>query len=138
MRCLLRGHAPGRGRGGSALVVERHQRRIEARDLERRIEHAVEELVELDRGPEVAQEPVAPALPLGALERFREVAAEIVHARAHVVDGLDEPVVPLARLAAADDLERDDAEPQKSRRRDDRADGSARDVRFPHLPRTAL
>jgi hypothetical protein len=51
-----------------------------------RVEHPVEELVELDRGPRIAQEAIALALSLGALQRLREVAAEIVHARAHLVD----------------------------------------------------
>src|SRR6185312_16091696 len=75
------------------------------------------------------------ALPLCAVECLRKVTAEIVHAAPHVVDCLHEPVVPRGRLAPApDDLERSDAEPQKSRRGDDRADGSARDVGSPTFP----
>ena len=93
--------------GGPAGIVEDDHRRIEARDLERRVENAVEELLELDGVAEVVQEPVALALALRPLEGIGQVAAEIVHARAHVVDRAGEPVVARRVGAAPDSEERD-------------------------------
>ncbi len=129
VRRLLRCQAAGRhGRRPAGLLEDDH-RGVEAGHLERRVQHTVEELVELDRRAEVAQEPVALALPLGALQGLREVAAEIVHARAHLVDGLDEPVVARRgrRPTRARHDETDDG--QERRGSGDQNDGcSARDA----------
>ena len=99
------------------MLVEDDHRRVEAGNLECGVEHAVEQLLELDRVAEVAQEPVALALPLCPLEGVREVAAEIVHAAAHVVDGTREPVVALRVGAAAHDEDHDQGgQPEKGNR----------------------
>ena len=74
-RGLLRRHAARHDGGRAVLALDDHHRRVERRDLHRRVEDAIHELLEVDRAAELAEEPVAPALPLGAVERLREVAA---------------------------------------------------------------
>ena len=75
----------------------------------------------------------------GPLQGVREVAAEVVHARAHVVDGAREPVLALGLRASAHEQDHDDDEPDEGNSRDDNADcRSARDVLFPHPSPTAM
>ncbi len=137
---LLGSHPARRHRRLPAGLVERDHRGVEARHLERRVEDAVEELLELDRASEVAQEPVAPALSLRPLQRLRQVAPEVVHPRAHLVDRLNQPVVTRRwRAPTAEQDRAGDTEAQESRRSDDQADRrSARDSRSPNLPRIAI
>ena len=67
-------HAARDDGGGAVLALDDHHRRVEARDLHRGVEHAIHELLEVDRASELAEEPVPAALLLGALERARELA----------------------------------------------------------------
>ena len=84
---------------GPVLSLDDHHRRVEARDLHRGVDHAIHQLLEVDRASELAEESVAAALLLGALERVGQLAGELVHLAAHLVDRADELLV--LRAAAA-------------------------------------
>ena len=92
-RGLLWGHPTGDDGGGARVALDNHHGRVERRNLHRRVEHAVHELLEVDRDAELTEEPVALAFSLGPVERLGEVACEIVHLVPHLVDSANEVVV---------------------------------------------
>jgi hypothetical protein len=117
VRRLLWSHSTTRDRRRTGRFVEDDHRGVETGHLERGVEHAVEQLVELDRAAELAEKAIPTALALGSVECIGEVATEIVHSRPHVVDRDHEPVVP--RIAGASGTTRsdDDYRRQANRRR---------------------
>ncbi len=86
-------HAARDDGGGPVLSLDDHHRRVEARDLHCGVEHAIHELLEVDRASELAEDPVAAALLLGSLERFGQVSGELVHLAPHLVDRADELLI---------------------------------------------
>ncbi len=92
---LLRSHSAGRNGGRGAMPFDDHHRGVESGDLHRGVQDAVHQLLEVDRAAELAEEPVAPILPLRSLQRLREVVGELVHLQAHLVDRAHEALVRL-------------------------------------------
>ena len=81
------------------------------------VQYAIHELLEVDRAPELAEEPVSAALLLGALERAGELAGELVHLAPHLVDCAHELLVRRGRRRspAAHDETSDDSRGHEGR-----------------------
>ena len=126
--CLLLGrHAAGCDCRRPTRFLQRHHRGIEAGYLQRGIEDPVEQLVELDRGAEVTEEPISLRLALCALQGAREIPTQIVHLGPHLLDRVRESVVAVApgttrRRATACDGDHDDRDGDRGNDQgDDRA-----------------
>ena len=102
-RGLVGRHAARDDRGCPVLSLDDHHRRLDAGDLQRGVEDAVHELLEVDRASELAEQPVSPALQLRPLECAGELSGQLVHLAPHLVDRADELVVRRSACAAADD-----------------------------------
>ena len=77
-------------------VADRDDRRVDAGNRPAGLERAREHLVEVDRRAQLAEEAVAPALFLRALERLRELAHHALHARVHLGDEREHLLLPAA------------------------------------------
>ena len=86
-------------------------------DLQRGVEDAVHELLEVDRASELAEQAVSPALQLRTLECAGELSGQLVHLAPHLVDRADELLV--RRSACRPPTTHDDAD-EHSRGRDGR------------------
>ena len=101
LRRLLRRHPARRDGGRAALALDDHHRGVDSHELHRGVEDAVDDLLEVDRPTELAEEPVSARLALGAVERLREVVRHRVHLRAHLVDGTHELGALCSRIRRA-------------------------------------
>ena len=78
----------------AALRVGQHdERRVGVLERPCRLERPGEHLVQVDRPGELPEDPAAPALLLGPLERAGQLAAELVHPGVEAGDDLRHPFV---------------------------------------------
>ena len=67
--------------------VEPDERRVDPRKRERRVERRVEHVVEVDRRPDLVEEPAALRLLLGPAHALLQLARELFHPRLEIPDG---------------------------------------------------
>jgi hypothetical protein len=84
-------------------VGKPHQRRVDAAQLARRLENPAQQLVEVDRPRELAEDTVPAALFLRPLQRDGELPAELVHARVQAGDHVGDAFVGGGIASAADE-----------------------------------
>jgi hypothetical protein len=74
-------------------IGQEHERRVRALQRRPGLERAGQDLVEVDRPGELAEDPLPAALLVGPLERGRELLAELVHPRVQSGDHLGDPLI---------------------------------------------
>ena len=91
---LLDGQAQRRDERLAAGGIREHdERRVGVLERPRCLERPREHLVEVDRPGQLPEDPAAPALLLGALERPGQLAAELVHPGVEARDDLGNPFI---------------------------------------------
>jgi hypothetical protein len=99
--------AERRHQGLAALRIrEHHERRVRALEGPRRLERPCQHVVEVDRAGQLPEDPAAAALLLGALQRTRQLAPELVHALVQAGHDLGHPLVRPGVRAPPDDQQR--------------------------------
>ena len=88
--------APGR-------IGEHDERRVGVLERPCRLERPRQHLVQVDRPRELSEDPAAPALLLGSLERPGQLSAELVHPGVQACDHLGNPFIGRVVRAPADD-----------------------------------
>ncbi len=106
--CLV-GRKAERGHDRLLRAAEdRHERRVCSRDRTCRLERAGQNLVQVDRAAELAEEAIPSTFLLRALQRLGELAHHALHPRVHVGDDLHQPLVLRRAIRAAERPDDDD------------------------------